>query len=60
MDNSLHYLALNRQIGLKVEMDVIANNIANINTSGFRREGVSFTEFVVTLPRTVASPDLEG
>lgn len=48
MDNSLHYLALNRQIGLKLEMDVIANNIANINTTGFRREGLSFTEFVLS------------
>ncbi len=48
MDNSLHYLALNRQVGLKLEMDVIANNIANINTTGFRREGVSFTEFVLS------------
>ena len=48
MDNSLHYLALNRQVGLKLEMDVVANNIANINTTGFRREGISFTEFVIS------------
>lgn len=48
MDNSLHYLALNRQVGLKLEMDVVANNIANINTTGFRKEGVSFTEFVLS------------
>ncbi len=48
MDNSLHYLALNRQVGLKLEMDVIANNIANVNTTGFRREGLSFTEFVIS------------
>lgn len=48
MDNSLHYLALNRQIGLKLEMDIIANNIANINTTGFRKEGISFTEFVLS------------
>lgn len=48
MDNALHYLALNRQVGLKLEMDIIANNIANINTTGFRKEGVSFTEFVLS------------
>lgn len=48
MDNSLHYLALNRQVGLKLEMDVIANNIANINTTGYRKEGISFTEFVLS------------
>lgn len=29
-------------------MDVIANNMANIDTVGFRREGVSFTEYVVS------------
>lgn len=47
MDNSLYYLALNRQVGLAAEMDMVANNIANLDTTGFRREGVAFTEFVV-------------
>lgn len=47
MDNALYYLALNRQVGLSQEMDLVANNIANLNTVGFRREGVAFTEFVV-------------
>lgn len=48
MDNALHYLALNRQVGLKHEMDIIANNLANLDTTGFRREGVSFTEYVLS------------
>lgn len=47
MDNSLYYLALNRQVGLAAELDMVANNIANLDTTGFRREGVAFTEFVV-------------
>ncbi|MEM6623703.1 MAG: flagellar hook-basal body complex protein [Pseudomonadota bacterium] len=47
MDNALYYLALNRQVGLAQEMDLVANNIANLDTTGFRREGVAFTEFVV-------------
>lgn len=47
MDNSLYYLAVNRQVGLSAELDLIANNIANLDTAGFRREGVAFTEFVV-------------
>lgn len=47
MDNSLHYLAVNRQVGLAAEMDMIANNIANVSTTGFRREGLAFTEFVL-------------
>jgi flagellar basal-body rod protein FlgF len=46
MDSSLSYLALNRQIGLAREMTVIANNVANLATTGFRREGVAFAEFI--------------
>lgn len=46
MDNALHYLTLNRQISLSTELDVVANNVANLSTVGFRREGVAFTEFV--------------
>ena len=37
------------------EMGVIANNIANISTSGFRREGVVFSEYVT---RMDAGPSL--
>ncbi len=47
MDNALYYLAINRQTGLSAELDMIANNLANIDTTGFRREGVAFTEFVI-------------
>lgn len=48
MDNALYYLTLNRQIGLSSELDLIANNVANLDTTGFRREGLAFTEFVVS------------
>lgn len=48
MDNALYYLSLNRQIGLSSELDMIANNVANLDTTGFRREGLAFTEFVVS------------
>ena len=47
MDNSLYYLAVNRQVGLAAELDMIANNIANLDTTGFRREGLAYTEFVL-------------
>jgi flagellar basal-body rod protein FlgF len=40
------YATLNRQSGLMREMGVVANNIANISTAGFRREGVVFAEYV--------------
>jgi flagellar basal-body rod protein FlgF len=43
------YATLNRQSGLMREMGVVANNIANTSTSGFRREGVVFSEFVSAL-----------
>jgi flagellar basal-body rod protein FlgF len=40
------YATLNRQSGLMREMAVVANNIANVSTVGFRREGVVFSEYV--------------
>ena len=43
------YTTLTRQSGLMQEMQVVANNIANISTTGFRREGVIFAEHVVAL-----------
>lgn len=43
------YATLGRQSGLMREMAVVANNIANSSTTGFRREGVVFAEFVASL-----------
>lgn len=43
------YVTLTRQSGLMQEMQVVANNIANISTTGFRREGVTFAEYVARL-----------
>jgi flagellar basal-body rod protein FlgF len=43
------YTTLNRQSGLMREMGVVANNIANSSTTGFRREGVVFSEVVAAL-----------
>jgi flagellar basal-body rod protein FlgF len=45
------YATLNRQSGLMREMGVVANNIANASTTGFRREGVVFSEFVAAMDR---------
>ncbi|WP_136683454.1 flagellar hook-basal body complex protein [Falsirhodobacter xinxiangensis] len=42
----MDYVALTRQSGLMKEMQVTAHNIANISTTGFRREGVIFAEHV--------------
>jgi len=49
------YVTLTRQSGLLREMQVVAHNIANISTTGFRREGVIFAEHV---RRTEEGPSL--
>ena len=43
------YVTLSRQTGLDREIRTVANNMANISTSGFRREGVVFAEMVQAL-----------
>jgi len=48
MDNA-GYIDLSRQSGLLREMNAIANNIANVNTIGYRRESALFAEHVKAL-----------
>ena len=43
------YITLTRQSGLLKELQAVANNIANISTTGFRREGIVFAEEVRAL-----------
>ena len=43
MENSI-YLALSRQVALRTNMDMVANNIANMNTDGFKNEQVLFED----------------
>jgi flagellar basal-body rod protein FlgF len=38
------YIALSRQMVLRAQMDVVANNIANANTSGFKAEMMLMSE----------------
>ena len=45
MNNAL-YVGLSRQMTLKREMDVIANNIANIDTVGYKFESLMLREDV--------------
>lgn len=40
------YVTLTRQSGLMNEMRAVANNLANLSTTGYRREGVIFSEWV--------------
>ena len=44
------YVALTRQSGLANELQSVANNIANLSTTGYRREGVIFAEWSRRLP----------
>ncbi len=48
MDN-VGYIGLSRQSGLMRELNTVANNIANINTNGFRRESNVFAEHIKAL-----------
>lgn len=54
MDSGV-YTTLTRQSGLMQEMQVVAHNIANISTTGFRREGLIFAEYV---QRTEGGPSV--
>lgn len=46
------YTTLTRQSGLKREMSVLANNIANAATTGYRAGGITFSEFIKSAPGT--------
>ena len=54
MDNA-GYVTLTRQNGLMRELQAVAHNIANASTTGFRREGVIFSEYVRGLHGTEAA-----
>jgi len=50
MQNSL-LIGLSRQVALQRELDVVANNVANINTTGFKADGMVFEEFLSPVAR---------
>lgn len=45
MENA-QLISLSRQIALQRQMDVVANNMANINTTGFKAESLLVSEYV--------------
>ena len=47
---SIGYTTLSRQSGLLNEMQAVANNIANSATTGYRSEGLIFSEYVKSAP----------
>jgi flagellar basal-body rod protein FlgF len=40
------YVTLSRLSGLRREMDLVANNIANVGTQGYKSQGAVFSEFI--------------
>ena len=50
MENAL-LIGLSRQVALNRELDAVANNIANINTTGFKADGTVFEEYLMPLAR---------
>lgn len=53
MDNTI-LVGLSQQMASMKAMDVIANNLANLSTPGYRREAVQFEKYVATLPASEA------
>ena len=45
MENSV-YVGLSKQVVLKENMDIIAQNVANVNTPGYRAQNMIFSEYI--------------
>lgn len=58
MQNAL-YVGLSRQVALHREMDVIANNLANMDTNGFKSEGVTFEQYLSSNAKIARSSPLD-
>src|SRR5271163_744405 len=51
MDNTL-LVSLSQQLAAYRSMDVIANNLANMSTPGFKRESMKFEEYISSMRPT--------
>jgi flagellar basal-body rod protein FlgF/flagellar basal-body rod protein FlgG len=50
MENSL-LIGLSRQVTLERQLDVVANNVANVNTNGFKADNSLFQEYLMPVAR---------
>jgi flagellar basal-body rod protein FlgF len=50
MENTL-LIGLSRQVALARELDVVANNVANVDTNGFKRRSTVFQEHLMPVAR---------
>lgn len=58
MENA-QLISLSRQIALRRQMDVVANNVANINTTGFKGEQLLFDQYLMPVARHRDFPMLD-
>lgn len=55
MENTI-YIGLSRQIALRQSMNTLANNIANMNTPGFKGQQMMFSEYIDRPDKKVQEP----
>lgn len=55
MENAL-LVGLSRQVALRRELDVLANNLANVSTTGFKARSALFSEFIMPVARDETFP----
>mgnify|MGYP000641478837 CR=1 FL=1 len=47
------YIVLSRELGIERQMALVANNLANTNTDGFKAEGMVFSEYLIRAEKPV-------
>ena len=52
--NNTSYIALSGQTSVWRQLDVVANNIANMNTPAYRRQSAVFTSYLASTPNNNA------
>lgn len=52
MDNT-SYIALSRQMALWKQMNIVSNNMANMNTAGYKQDDALFTSYLTQTPDAV-------
>ncbi len=57
MENGL-YIGLSRQLGLRQQLDMVANNLANSNTGAYRGDRMAFHDLLVRTQATQSSGNL--
>ncbi len=57
MENGL-YIGLSRQLGLRQQLDMVANNLANSNTGAYRADRMAFHDLLVRTQTTESSGEL--